>query len=438
MKSRLFVFIPLLAAALASAEPRPGRVEISSSPEKAAVIIDGVDRGLTPLMLFDLKPGRHHLKVRLAGYVERDRYFDYSEGEIVQKSVNLEPEKALLLLTSEPSGADVTVDGVASGRTPRLFTELNVKDPYRVILRKPGYRVQTLDLRFPEGRKPRVLHEMLVLDSGTVKVTSEPAGAAVTVNGVDRGVTPVTVTGIPKGRATVKLVKAGFQEEVREISMNAGEEQQLALALKGLPGTLSLSSVPAGARFYLDGEYRGKGEIVLSGLAPREYTVRAELEGYGSLERKIEIGVGATPHEEFRLSNVKGRFEFRTSPAGVQVVLDGRPVGVTREGDAASEFSAILPVENVLEGEHTVVFRKEGYVDRTIHPVIAPMKTQQSTVRMKRAFKPDVEIEIDSGVHRGVLISSNSETVTVEITPGIQRTFPRVDVKRITFLDGRK
>lgn len=430
-------FLVLAAIALSAglwAETRASRVDIASQPEGASVIVDGQDRGLTSLSLFDLKPGRHHLKIRLAGYVERDRYFDLTEGQVVQKSVILEPEKGLLLVTSEPSGAAITVDGVANGQTPRLFTELNVKDAYRLVLRKPGYRAQALDVRF-NGRTPLVRHETLVLDSGTVTVTSEPSGAFVTLNGVERGPTPVTVSGIPKGRATVRLRKDGFKDEVREIAMNAGEHQQLSLALTGLPGTLTLSSVPSGARFYVDGEFRGKGETVLSGLEPRDYVIRAELEGYGTQQRTVTIVNGATPREEFRLSNVKGRCEIRTSPAGVQVVLDGRPVGTTRSTDANSEFSDILPIENILEGEHVLVLKKDGFAERTLHPIISSSKTVPVTVRLRRIFKPDVEIETDSGTHRGVLISNSPEFVTIEITLGIQRSFPRVDIRRITFLD---
>ena len=38
------------------------RVTITSQPAGASVIIDGMDKGTTPITLFDIKPGRHHLK----------------------------------------------------------------------------------------------------------------------------------------------------------------------------------------------------------------------------------------------------------------------------------------------------------------------------------------------------------------------------------------
>ena len=85
------------------------QVNITSQPEGATVIIDGKDRGTTPLPLFDLAPGRHHLKYRMAGYVERDRFFNTQEatGSYLEKNEVLEEEKGLLLLKTEPEGCDI-------------------------------------------------------------------------------------------------------------------------------------------------------------------------------------------------------------------------------------------------------------------------------------------------------------------------------------------
>jgi hypothetical protein len=112
MKNFLFaVFAALAALTLAADEPRPCRVSITSQPEGASVIIDGKDRGTTPITLFDLAPGRHHLKLRRAGYVERDRFFNTGDGPYVEKSEVLDEVKGILLLKSEPEGANILIDG---------------------------------------------------------------------------------------------------------------------------------------------------------------------------------------------------------------------------------------------------------------------------------------------------------------------------------------
>jgi hypothetical protein len=110
-------------------------------------------------------------------------------------------------------------------------------------LQKPGYQPRTVEVKF-SGRTPLVRHEKLILDSGILEIRSEPAGAAVSVNGIPRGETPVTVRGVPKGAATVVLQKSGYGAVVRELALNAGDTQTLFLKLEGLPGALKLSSVP--------------------------------------------------------------------------------------------------------------------------------------------------------------------------------------------------
>lgn len=429
----------LAVSSLAADEVRP-RVNITSQPEGATVIVDGKDRGTTPLPLFDLAPGRHHLKYRMAGYVERDRFFNTQEatGTYLEKNEVLEEEKGLLLLKTDPEGCDIQIDGVSVGRTPRLVTHLAVNGTYNVRLRKAGYQDQFIKVKF-EGRKPLVREEKLVLASGTIDISSEPAGAEVTVNGIVKGLTPLRVTEVPRGRATVKFRLDGFAEEVRELAINAGDVQALPIVLKGLPGTLQLTSVPDGARFYVNNEAKGRGPLSIPGLKPGEYTVRAELEGYGTLTKTISIDNGQSANEEFRLSNVMGRIEVRSSPVGAQVFLDGKPYGVTKSKDPDAEFSDILTIENVMEGEHTLVLKKEGYSDKTSHPKVQSEKTAKyHHQRLARIFTPDVEIITARGSYQGVLISRSGEWVEIETKPGITQSFARDEIRDIKFLRPEK
>ena len=414
----------------------PVRVTVTSQPAGATVIVDGMDRGTTPITLFDLAPGRHHIKYRLAGYVEADRFVDTNhEGPFIEKNVVLKEEKGLLLLKTEPAGANIVIDGVTVGQTPRLVTHLAAKDVYNVRLRKAGYQDQLIQVRF-EGRRPLVREETLVLASGTVNVLSDPAGAEVTLNGIVRGKTPVLVRDVPRGRAVVKFRLDGFDEEVRELAINAGDVQTLSVPLKGQPGTLRLSSVPEGARFYLNDEPRGRGPLAIPGLNPGEYVVRAEMEGYGTMTKSVTIENGVSASEEFRLSNVMGRLEVCTSPVGAQVWVDGRLVGMTKSKDAYAEFSDILAIENLMEGEHTLVVKKDGYADLTRHPKIRNSQTSKHhRVRLARIFTPDIEIVTARGRYTGVLVANTPDSMVIEVKMGITQSFARDEIRKINFLN---
>ena len=436
MKNRLtvlFVALSVLTMAAFAQEAVQTRVNLTSQPAGATLIVDGRDRGTTPTTLFDLAPGRHHVKYRLAGYVERDRFINVEPGPCVEKNEVLQEEMGLLLLKTEPEGCDIRINGVSVGRTPRLITNLAAKDTHNIRLLKAGYQDQSIVVKF-EGRKPLVREETLVPDAGAISITSEPAGADVIVNGVPRGKTPTLVRGIPKGRAVVKFSLEGFREEVRELAMRAGEQQNLPIVLEALPGTLHLLSDPVGARFYLNDEPRGPSPLVIPGLKPGDYVVRAEKEGYGTVTKTVTISNGASAREEFKLSNVMGRLEVRTEPAGATVVLDGRTIGVTRAVDEKTPVSETFQIDSVLEGEHTLVVRKEGYAEWVRHPKVENNKTTQGIARLQRLFVPDVEIVTDNGNYRGVLVSRTPETIEVEVSLGISRTFRRAEIRSINLL----
>jgi hypothetical protein len=300
-------------------------------------------------------------------------------------------------------------------------------------VQKPGYQPRTVEVKF-NGRTPLVKNESLVIDSGVIEVTSEPAGAEVTVNGHPRGRTPTKVEGVPKGRATVSLKKNGFAEESRELAIVAGERQTLFVKLSGLPGTMSLSSVPDGARFYVNDRPEGKGPISLTGLAPGSYTIRVEKEGFATATKTVSLENGGAIVEEFRLDNVMGRIEVRTIPSGVEVFLDGSRVGTTKSKGDDGDASEVLAIENVHEGEHTLVFKREGYAVVTKHPVVENRKTRSVNATLKRVFTTNVEITTDSGVHKGVLISNTPAGVEIEMSLGIKHVIPHGDIRKIEFI----
>lgn len=420
---------------LAAPQRKATRVDFTSSPDGALVVIDGDMRGTTPLTVYDLQPGPHHIRFSLRDYETHTDIFALEEGiPYIVKHAELSPVKGLLLLTSDPSECAISLDGISYGQTPRLVTDLDAKGTYRFLLQKPGYQPRTVEVKF-NGRTPLAKHEQLILDSGILRVGTEPGGASVIVNGIERGKTPMEIKDVPKGRVSISLSLAGYKTEVRELNLNAGESQELSVQLEELPSTLVLTSVPEGARFYVNGEAHGKGPVTLSNLKRGKYKVIAKLDGHADVERDIEVGLAQRVSQEFTMENIRGKLEIRTIPAGAQVILDGHPAGVTKGNEESTAPSEIFLVPDLLSGEHSIVIKKDGFADVVRHPVIETGKTAQVNVRLKRVFKPNVEVVTSSGTYRGVFVDNNAEAITIEISMGITRSFPAEDVKNVNFLD---
>lgn len=420
----------------AQAQERPQtRLSVTSDPEGAVVLVDGAERGATPLVLYGLPTGCHRIRCRMNGYVDTDSFVVLHEGSRIDRHETLEAETGLLLLKTDPEGCNIRVDGISIGETPMFISNLTTKDVHKIRLTKAGYQDHTISVRF-NGREPLVRDEKLVLDSGVLDLVSDPIGAEVTVNGILRGRTPLSVEKIPKGTTTVKFRLEGFKEDVREVRMNAGDRQTLSVSLVGYPGTLHLISVPPGAMFYVNGEARGQSPVSIPSLSPGDYEVRCAKEGYGELSRTVTIKNGAAAREEFRLSSVMGRIEVRTSPPGAEILLDGRKVGYSKaSGGETEETSDIFPIENVMEGEHVLLVRKEGYqeVSRTVR-IESKKTSRQHNVKLKKSFIPDVEVTTATEVIRGVFKSQNEATIVIERKPGMDYPIQRKYVRKIEYL----
>lgn len=433
---RLIAAFLALAALTASAADsvRSCRIDFTSQPKGADIILDGQLKGVTPMAVLDVTPGEHNVRFDLKNHEPSEQFFTAQSGGFATIHGALKPMKGLLLVQTEPAGCDIAIDGVSLGHSPKLVTSLDASVPHKMVIQKPGYQSRTVEVKFT-GRTPLVRNEKLLLDSGVLFVSTDPAGAEVTVNGIMRGKAPIKVTDIPRGRSTVTLLIPGYEPEVREVVLNAGDNENLFVSMRPKPGTLWLSSVPEGARFYVNGEVKGRGPLALNSLTPGNYVVRAELEGHGTLEKKITIGYGQTINEEFRLEHIIGRLEVKSCPIGAQVLVDGHVVGVTKSDNPDAEYSDVLAIEGLTSGEHVVTFRKDGFAEVVKHPIIEPSKTVQlSSGRMKRFFKPNVEIVTSSGTYRGVLVENSPDMIVIEVQMGIARSFPKVDVQHLNFL----
>jgi cytoskeletal protein RodZ len=66
-------------------------------------------------------------------------------------------------------------------------------------------------------------------------VSTQPAGARVTVNGIGWGVTPVTIRHMPPGEKLVRVSKEGYASEQRTLRLERGRQQALEIQLNAAP-----------------------------------------------------------------------------------------------------------------------------------------------------------------------------------------------------------
>ena len=130
--------------------------------------------------------------------------------------------------------------------------------------------------------------------TGLLTVTSNPVGAEVLIDGVRRGVTPLT-TNIVLGAHRMTVRAGGVSKDLAITSKtNIELVQNIELGtLAPTTGALSVSSDPAGLKVSIDGKARGVTPAVIGELTPGNHVV--SLTGRGSpTERNVVITAGAT------------------------------------------------------------------------------------------------------------------------------------------------
>jgi PEGA domain-containing protein len=132
-----------------------------------------------------------------------------------------------------------------------------------------------------------------VAATGSVSVTTVPAGAEVLVDGQSRGVTPLTLS-LAAGQHALELRGAG-EPRTMPITVAAGQQlsQYVELARTASVGRLHVRTEPTGALVTVDGISRGTAPVVIEALQPGEHTVALQGDG-ANVKQTVTIEAGQT------------------------------------------------------------------------------------------------------------------------------------------------
>ena len=440
-RAALAFALAALAAAHAStafaAKPPPPppstQASITSDPAGAAVKIDGIQRGTTPLDIA-LTPGARLVELSLKDYENAVRTLDCAPGAAASADFKLAPVTAPVLISTEPAGVSVTRDGAFAGVTPLLLPEVPV-GRYRIDLALAGYKPQQVELNVSTAT-PQQIKTTLINSSATLDISSEPAGATVSVNGIHRGAAPVLVDKIQEGKSIVEISAEGFAAYKEEITLAAGETFALHAKLAALPAKLTIVSTPAGAKVYIDNQLRGNTPLELPEIAAGTYRVRVELPSHEAMARTVELANKQESVEEFKLAQTVGTLRVVTSPADVSIFIGGKLFGKTTAGtNATDQISEPLDLLNVPDGENEILFQRQGYAQERQKATIVRGETLVlETVKLARMFVPDVEVLTARGSYKGLYINKDPEFYRIETSPGVIRAFPVKDITQIRLI----
>jgi formylglycine-generating enzyme required for sulfatase activity len=267
-------------------EKLPGLLTVSTKPEVgAAVLVDGQNVGSTPIREIEVAAGEHDVVVRAERYREFEtRVAIEGEGSIAALDVELVPLWAAVTFVSEPAGATVRVGPRSYGPTPVSVELPEGEHAYEALL--PGRKPQRGRIRVVGGEPLAVAIGALSPADGLLSIASRPGDAAVLVDGIYRGLTPLEVPLAPDAPHRIEISREGYETASREVAVSAGGREALSLDLAPRLGEIEIEAVPPDAALFVNGEGRGAARQVLR-LPAFAHRIEIRKEGYETFAVEI-------------------------------------------------------------------------------------------------------------------------------------------------------
>ncbi len=341
--------------------PQTGSISVTSTPEGAAIALDGTDTAsVTPITFDNLVPGDHNVTVSLEGYNSASSTVTVTAGETASADFQLVaiPQTGSVSVTSTPEGAAIALDGADTGNvTPFTFGNL-VPGDHNVSVSLEGYNPASMAVTVIAGETaPADFQLVAIPQTGSISITSTPEGAAIALDGNDTGsVTPFTLGNLVPGDHTVAVSLEGYNPASMTVTVTAGETAPADFQLVAIPqtGSISVTSTPEGAAIALDGNDTGSvTPFTFGNLVPGDHTVAVTLEGYNSSSMSVTVIAGETALADFQLVAIPqtGSISLTSTPEGAAIALDGNDTG------SVTPFT----LGNLVPGDHRVAVTLEGY-----------------------------------------------------------------------------
>jgi PEGA domain/PDZ domain len=236
-----------------------GVVVLQIEPRTARVSVDGEPIDLPPTGELALLAGSRQLRVEADGYDPYAETLTVAAGTTVSKGIRLRPNRRTLEFITVPAGVTVSIDGAVAGTTAGPPTsEVMVLAPkygfdasaasaplpvppvtpgeHKVTFERECFQPQTVTVKVAldlEHNLPLRFAPVILQEARTdLRISSTPGGAEVYIDGEDRGVTPLTITGLCGGERDIRIVKADVGSWTERIRMVPGQVNALDVRLR--------------------------------------------------------------------------------------------------------------------------------------------------------------------------------------------------------------
>lgn len=376
-----------------------GSLRVETDPPGAVVLIDGREAGQAPITVGKLPIAPVTVAARADGYEETSQTASIVEGKTT--SVPIKLSRSVGSFVAEfPDGATIVLQNKEIGERKTSASKKSISLPtgeYAATATCPGLTDISTTITVRRG----VETSWTPWTKGFLSFESNPGGATVLVDGVERGLTPLLLEVDAKKMHQVELRLAKHESYSTECGLDIGQKIKISQELRGLPGSIRVETVPPGAIVFLDGSFTAwmMTPCVFTDLSAgkHELDIRNVMEGklyYSGETLSLDVGLDEQVIVKKQLARASTSLRIINAPPGSVFSIDGielRDPKVFTDGVTmlAGSYSSTLKGPNGQEWRSPLVLMDNQYVLNAQY---------MDYVLLRRTIKIDGKLEDWSGI----------------------------------------
>src|SRR5665648_160590 len=263
---------------------------------------------------------------------------------------------------------------------------------------------------------------------GRIIVTSQPQGAKVYLDNVQRGMTPLNLDRVATGQHQIKLAMTGYQDWSNYVSVSPS--QTISVSTNLIPmneyGSISISCNQGSAEIFLDGIHRDRTysgrSVVLENVEKGYHELLVTKIGYKDWSKRVYVSSSQTTKTVVNLVSqvIDGSISVYCNQGNAKINLDGNYIKRTSANKS-------VELNNIAEGYHELLITKDGYQDWVSTIMVATNQTYMVSAYLAPEINYNGSIAVYcnvngakiflNGTYKAATLSSQAK-ILEEITEG--------------------
>jgi uncharacterized protein (TIGR02145 family) len=315
-----------------SLKPQFGDIQITSEPEDDMQIYmdDENTNKTTPATLKEVSSGEHTIMLNSKWFQPKTKKVTVRDEQTTAVDFTLDPAFANVSVTAHPE-AEILIDDQVKG-TGRWNGRL-LEGIYTIKAEKDKYYSQSEQLEVISG-EDETLNFTLQGKTGNADIVTTPMDAQVYLDGEKQGTSPLTLNDLLIGSYNIRLEKEGYGIIKKSLII---QENETVSFNEDLPEgqAISITSQPAGAELFIDGNNYGKTPQKLT-LSFGDHQVKL-IDGSTIIEQSLDVTQFGKDHFYYSLDDTE--VIDVTNPATGQTWMD-RNLGASRAATGSTDEEA--------------------------------------------------------------------------------------------------